>query len=184
MKLKDHDGAGQLSVQPTSGAEWFECRVEDLSPDVSYGLPEWGIKDKDHYESLHRFAVTQRSLFESSPMISGARKYLRMLSDEGARIRIITHRLFIYHFHRVAVDQTIDWLDKQGIPYVDLCFTKEKEQVGADIYVEDNPENIKKLRGKNLYTICFANSTNTDIPAPRAKSWEEVYDLIHERADS
>lgn len=165
-------------------AEWLECEPEDLTQEVSYGLPQWGIRDKEHYNSLHRFAVTQRSLFESSPMIPGARKYLRMLSDEGARIRIITHRLFIYHFHRVAVSQTIDWLDTNGIPYLDLCFTKEKEQVGADIYVEDSPENIEQLRAKDLYTICFANSTNKKIDPPRAHSWEEVYDLIHKRADS
>jgi 5'(3')-deoxyribonucleotidase len=163
-------------------AEWFEKRLEDLPADVSYGLPEWGVKDKEQYESLHRFAVTQRNLFATSPMIPGARKVLRMLSDEGARIRIITHRLFIHYFHGTAVSQTIDWLDQHGIPYWDLCFMKAKEQVGADIYVEDSPDNIEKLRSKELFTICFANSTNSHIGDPRAKSWEQVYRIIHKQA--
>ncbi len=44
---------------------------------------------------------------------------------------------------------------------------KAKEQVGADIYLEDSPENVKNLRAKGLFTICFANSTNKDIPEPR-----------------
>lgn len=158
-------------------SEWFECDIEDLSPDVSYGLPEWGVKD---YESLHRFAVTQRDLFSTSKMIDGARKYLRMLSDEGARIRIITHRLFISYFHHMAVSQTIEWLDKNGIPYRDLCFMKDKGQVGADIYIEDAPENVKKLREAGLYTICFANSTNKNIADPRVNTWEEAYMLIKE----
>jgi hypothetical protein len=129
-------------------AEWFERPIEELTPDVSYGLPEWGVKDKEQYESLHRFAVTQRALFKSSPMIPGARKYLRLLSDEDARIRIITHRLFIHYFHGLAVGQTIEWLDEHGIPYWDLCFMKAKEQVGADIYVEDTPQNVRNLRSK------------------------------------
>ena len=159
-------------------SEWFECGVEDLTPDVSYGLPEWGIKDKQEYESLHCFAVTQRELFSSSKMIPGARKYLRKLSDEGARIRIITHRLFIYYFHNDAVRQTVDWLDGNGIPFWDLCFMKDKEQVGADIYIEDAPGNVKKLREAGLYTICFANSTNKNIADPRAITWEETYLLI------
>src|SRR2546425_66692 len=102
-------------------AEWFECAVDELTPDVSYSLPEWGIKNEDQYASLHRFAVTQRELFKTSPMIAGARKYLRRLSNEGARIRIVTHRLFIPYFHNTAVSQTIDWLDLNGIPYWDLC---------------------------------------------------------------
>jgi beta-phosphoglucomutase-like phosphatase (HAD superfamily) len=162
-------------------AEWFECRPEDLTPDVSYGLPEWGVKGPDQYESLHRFAVTQRDLFKTEPMIPGARKFLRKLSHEGARIRIVTHRLFIHYFHNLAVTQTIDWLDAHGIPYWDLCFMKEKEQVGADIYVEDSPSNIKRLRKRDCYTICFANSTNQGVEEPRAKSWEQVYNLVHQR---
>jgi len=58
---------------------------------------------------------------------------------------------------------------------------KGKEQVGADIYIDDTPSNIESLRGKGLFAICFANSTNTAIQAPRAKSWDEVYELVHTR---
>ena len=162
-------------------AEWFERPVEEMPIEVSYGLAEWGVTDADQYESLHRFAVTQRNLFKTSPMIPGARKYLRLLSDEGVRVRIITHRLFIHYFHNTAVSQTIDWLDEHGIPYWDLCFMKAKEQVGADIYIDDARENVEILRSKGHYTICFANSTNKDIASPRAASWEEIYDLVHAR---
>ena len=159
-------------------AEWFEKPVDELPVDVSYGLGEWGVLDRNQYESLHRFAVTQRELFSSMDMVSGARKYLRRLSDDGYRIRIITHRLFIHYFHASAVQQTVEWLDSHGIPYWDLCFMKEKEQVGADIYIEDTPANVLQLRQKGLCTICFANSTNTHIEDPRASSWEEAYAMV------
>ncbi|WP_305731547.1 5' nucleotidase, NT5C type [Trichlorobacter ammonificans] len=164
-------------------AEWLECKIEDLTPEVSYGLGEWGITTEDQYSSLHRFAVTQRDLFKTSDMIPGARKYLRMLSDEGARIRIITHRLFIHYFHHTAVSQTIEWLDSNGIPYWDLCFMKQKEQVGADIYIEDSPTNVESLRNKGCLTICFGNSTNVQVAKPRVKSWSEAYKLIHSQFD-
>lgn len=86
-------------------AEFLERNVDELPTEVSYGLPEWGIKDSNHYMSLHRFAVNQRDLFSSTPMIPGARRALRRLSEETHvpdgvekpqkkyRIRIITHRL-------------------------------------------------------------------------------------------
>ena len=83
--------------------------------------------------------MTQRNLFQTAPMIPGARKYLRLLSDEGFRIRIITHRLFIRYFHDRAVQQTMEWLDVHGLPFWDLCFMKEKDQVGADIYWKTAP---------------------------------------------
>lgn len=98
-------------------AEWLEVDLGSLTKDVSYGLAEWGIRDEDHYRQLHRFAVTQRDLFETCAPIRGAAPTLRRLSDEGYRIRIITHRLFINFFHEASVRQTIRWLDKHGIPY-------------------------------------------------------------------
>lgn len=159
-------------------SEWLECSIDELPGEVSYGLTEWGISGEGQYESLHRFAVTQRELFRTMPLIPGARKYLRQLSDEGYRIRIITHRLFIHYFHASAVQQTVEWLDSHGIPYWDLCFMKEKSQVGADIYIEDSPENILQLRQAGLHTICFSNSTNRHIPGPKATSWEEAYSLV------
>jgi 5'(3')-deoxyribonucleotidase len=167
-----------LSRMREIAAEWFECKKVKLTKNVSYGLHEWGIKDEEDYKDLHRFAVTQRDLFGTMKIIPGARKFLRILSNKGYRIRIITHRLFISHFHEKAVKQTVEWLDRNAIPYWDLCFMKEKGQVGADIYIEDTPKNIEALRAENHYTICFANSTNTNISDPRAKNWEDVYKYI------
>lgn len=175
-------------------AEYFEKNLEDLPETVTWGMPEWGVRDNEHYMSLHRFAMSQRDLFQDVPMIPGARSTLRKLADEKLpqpnpneepkskyRIRIITHRLFVSFFHEVAVRQTIRWLDYHAIPYSDLCFMKEKGQVGADIYVEDSPSNVLQLRNsrKDSYVICFANSTNTHIGAPRAESWSDVYNLIN-----
>jgi 5'(3')-deoxyribonucleotidase len=179
----DLDGvcADFYSYMRIIAAEWFERPVEELTTEVSYGLAEWGIAGIDQYNSLHRFAVTERGLFRNAPMISGARRYLRSLSNEGARIRIITNRLFIRFFHNLAVTQTTEWLDHHGIPYWDLCFMREKQQVGAHIYVDDTPDNVLKLRKLAHYTICFANSTNKAIDPPRANSWEEVYRLVHQR---
>jgi 5'(3')-deoxyribonucleotidase len=159
-------------------AEWFEQPITELPPAVTYGLAEWGITTPEAYESLHRFAVTQRDLFRTMPMIPGARRVLRRLSDEGYRIRIITHRLFIPFFHELAVSQTIAWLDHHGIPYWDLCFMKRKDQVGADIYIEDSPENIASLRENGHYTICFGNSTNQSIAPPRAETWDQIEALV------
>ena len=162
-------------------AEWLEVDLATLTKDVSYGLTEWGIRDEDHYRQLHRFAVTQRDFFETCPPIKGAGPTLRKLSDEGYRIRIITHRLFINFFHEASVRQTIRWLDKHGVPYRDLCFMGEKDQVGADVYIDDSPDNVAALRAAGHYVICFANSANKGVDPPRVRKWEEVYQLIRER---
>jgi 5' nucleotidase, deoxy (Pyrimidine), cytosolic type C protein (NT5C) len=136
-------------------AEWFERPIDELPTEVSYGLEEWGIKTPEQYMSLHRFAVTQRGLFKASPMIPGARKFLRPMSDEGARVRIITHRLYISYFHHDAVSQTIDWLDEKGIPYWDLCFMKAKEKGRCGHLHRRCPEKHRKPAKKRILYNLF-----------------------------
>src|ERR1022692_4764522 len=92
-------------------AEWRGVDAEKLTPDVSYSLEEWGILPGE-YDRVQRFAVTQRDLFLEVAPIPGAPQSIRRLGTEGVRIRIITHRLFLRHFHQAAVAQTVMWLDR------------------------------------------------------------------------
>jgi 5'(3')-deoxyribonucleotidase len=160
-------------------AEWLGVELARLPDRVSWTLPEWGVdKAPGGYDALHRFAVTQRELFRRLPPMPGAPQALRELSAHDVRIRIVTHRLFIKYFHQVAVRQTIEWLDFHDIPYWDLCFMREKAAVGADLYIEDAPENVARLRAQGLKTIVFSNSTNEHLAGPRAHAWDEVVGLV------
>lgn len=169
-------------------SEWRELDVDSVTDSPTYGFPEWGLNKPD-YVRLHRFAVTQKDLFEKIKPVSGAVPALNRLSVEGVRIRIATHRLFIPYFHEQAVSQTVRWLDIHGIPYWDLCFIEDKSSVAADIFVEDTFKNLQRLhdygRSPNrnpVRTICFTNSTNSKYVAPdlRADSWDEAESLIRE----
>jgi 5'(3')-deoxyribonucleotidase len=164
-------------------AEWLGRQEEELPHEVGYGLEEWGINERE-YRKLHRFAVTQRDLFRRMSPIPGAGPALRRLSAQGVRIRIITHRIFIEYFHQTSVAQTVEWLDNHGIPYWDLCFMREKGEVGANLYVDDAPVNIEALQREGKDVIVFDNSTNRDIPTDadhRAGDWEELERLVLKR---
>ncbi|MDR3248771.1 MAG: 5'-nucleotidase [Treponema sp.] len=161
-------------------AEWLDKSVESLTKNVSFGLDEWGIADYGGYDRLHRFAVTQRNLFLDMPPIVDAPAVLRKLSGRGIRIRIITHRLFLKYSHRTSITQTVEWLDKYDIPYWDICFVADKGAVGAHVYIDDSPDNITGLREQGCRTIVFTNSTNRDLPGPRADNWQDVEQLIME----
>jgi hypothetical protein len=160
-------------------AEWLGVGVATLPERVSWGLPEWRIDTAPGgYQALHRFAVTQRDLFRVLPPMPGAPVALRRLSAADIRIRIITHRFFIKYFHQVAARQTIEWLDHHDIPYWDLCFMQEKADVGANLYIEDDPRNVARLREEGHQTIVFTNPTNEHLPGPRADTWEQALGIV------
>ena len=161
-------------------ADWLNRPVESLCEDVGFGLEEWGLAEYGGYERLHRFAVTQRNLFGAMKPIKDAPAALRKLSARGIRIRIITHRLFLKHFHKTSITQTVDWLDSWDVPYWDLCFMTDKGAVGAHVYIDDAPANVTRLRDQGCRTIVFTNSTNRDLPGPRADNWQEAERLVME----
>jgi len=164
----------------TIAAEWLDKPIGSLTTEVSFGLDEWGLAEYGGYERLHRFAVTQRNLFRDMEPIKDAPAVLRKLSSRDIRIRIITHRLFLKYSHRTSITQTVDWLDSWDIPYWDLCFMADKGAVGAHVYIDDSPANITRLRDQGYMTIVFSNSTNRDLPGPRANNWQEVEHLVME----
>lgn len=167
------------NIRPLA-AEWLGVDEKSLVHEVSYGLKEWGIdKAPGGYLDFHKWAVTQKDLFSNLQPMQGCPQALRRISKEMIRIRIITHRLFVKYFHRQAIQQTIDWLERHGIPYWDLCFMQEKAHVGADIYIDDAEKNIVSLKRHNCKVITFSNSTNTHMKVDlRAKNWHEVEAII------
>jgi 5'(3')-deoxyribonucleotidase len=158
-------------------AEWTEMPLDTLPDEAVWGLTNWGIPD-GWYDRFHRFAVTERNLFGTLKPLPGAPQALRRLSTEGVRIRIVTHRLVVRYFHRVAVAQTVEWLDHWHIPYWDLCFIQQKGEVGADLYVEDSPQNINDLRGAGKEVLIMTNSTNREAEGKRVDDWGRAEEQI------
>jgi 5'(3')-deoxyribonucleotidase len=179
----DLDGvvADFYAYMRTVAADWRGVDTTELPQEVSSGLPEWGLLG-DEYANLHQFAVTQRQLFAAMEPMPGAAQALRRLRAEGICIRIITHRLFVPNFHQTAIQQTVEWLDRHSVPYSDLCFMKEMGDVGADVYIDDTPENIEALRNADKTVVIFTNSTNRMLSdaAGRAADWVEAEELIRD----
>ncbi len=161
--------------------EWFGLDAPELNSEVTYGLPEWGINIPEEYKALHSFAINKRKLFSTCNILPKAGYYLRLLSGKGAKI--IPYRFYSDSLGQMVVLQTFDWLYKYRIPYYDLCFVSGNVKVGANIYIDNDTKNVKKLRREGLYTIFFANGISEDIKQPRAETWEEVYHLIKEKCD-
>lgn len=141
------------------------------------------IKDLDHYLELHEMAVSS-GLFRNMELMPHASSALWSLSDADVYIRVITHRLFRNGIHAPSTTGTIEFLDRKlddgrpAVPYRDLCFVADKPSVWADVYIDDSPTNVEKLRAAGRNVIVFDAPYNQDVEGPRAKDWHQAHDLV------
>ncbi|MDK7237742.1 5' nucleotidase, NT5C type [Corynebacterium amycolatum] len=162
-------------------AEYKSVETESLPEPVTYNLVKagWGIDSGEEFLRIHSKAVAS-GLYANMPVMSGASEALRQLSDMGAHIRIVTHRLIMGGSHKRIVSDTATWLDQNEIPYMSLCFTGLKDSVGAHVYIEDSPDNISALRLSGTDVIVFDQPYNRAISGPRLMSWADGVPVISE----
>jgi 5'(3')-deoxyribonucleotidase len=122
--------------------------------------------------------VLDYRIFATMNVIDGAAEALWELSEAGVWIRIITHRLHLKGGHSAAMADTVEWLDRNGIPFRDICFLGAKKDVGADMYVDDSPGNVETLRAAGGTTVVFSQPYNTHVGGLRADGWSDVVDLV------
>jgi len=151
--------------------------LETLPIERSWNFAEWGIDQRD-FDKLHEIAVTQRRMLRDLPMIDGAADALWRLSDAGIWIRVVTHRLYVNWGHATAISDTVAWLDRNRIPYRDICFLGAKPEVEADCYIDDAPHNIEGLRDAGNDVIVFDQPYNRDYGGLRAHDWTEAEGIV------
>lgn len=139
---------------------------------------EWGLDDRT-FPRWHRRAVVDERMFRDLDPMPGAAAVLHRLSEDGVRIRIVTHRLYLSGTHSIAASDTVEWLEANDIPYWDLCMIARKGDVGCDVYVDDAPHNVRHLRERGHRTIVFDWPYNRvvdgrPLDGPRARDWDEV----------
>jgi len=144
----------------------------------------WPFQDETHFLEIHRQAVQEHGLFRRLTPIPGASEALWRMSDAGVRIRIVTHRLVVNFAHAAAVSDTVNWLDDKRIPYRDICFVRDKAEIGADLYVDDSPANIAALRAARGDDVAMVYNQlyNTHIPGLRAMNWDDVLSEVAARS--
>ena len=158
-------------------------QITDIYPDPkTYDMVEWPDFERD-FIKYHTEAVSD-GLFKKMKPIPGASQVLWNFNETGHHLRIITSRFVSHGQNAKVVADTAYWLDKNEIPYRDIMFVKRKTDVYADVYIDDSPENIQRLKKRHpkSLVIIFDATYNRKLKGPRAQTWEEVQILVEEYA--
>lgn len=124
---------------------------KDMSEPVEFNMSKaagWSIKDTAEYFSLHQMGVRKYRIYRDLPVLEDAVEALKLISEAGVRIKVVTHRLLTKGDHNIVIGDTSEWLEKNNIPFSDICFVEDKAAVNADVYIEDAPHNITALQNE------------------------------------
>lgn len=129
---------------------------DELTDDVSWNCPEWGLT-REEYEEYHLRAVQEHRLFLNMPIFRGASEALWELSNAGVWIRIITHRLFLSGFHAIVANDTVQWLDNSK-SRIATSASSEASKMSAPIYTLKTTQTKLLLYEPMVLMCCVLNS--------------------------
>lgn len=139
-----------------------------------------GVTEITHFERMSEFwrwssDLDGRSLFWHLDTFPGAIEALHQLDRDGHEIVILTMK------PRFAVDDTHEWIARQGIPYKEVHILEDKWKVDCDAYLDDGPHILADLvthRADRL--ICrFVRPWNRPLAgAVDVNGFDEFRDLV------
>ena len=150
---------------------------DDVSPEKCFN---WTKEERQSFYDHEFHEATKRADF-----MVGAKEMLLKLKAEGHKLFIVSKRGYS---DKHELKYALPKLKKLGVKFDDVFFginnkVEKCKELGADIMIEDNPENILPflesdikiiyLRAKNIQKLKHKNITETS-------NWFEIYKTIKE----
>lgn len=159
--------------------EYKGYRLEDLPYPQTWDVhEEWGM-DIQTWLDLFAEGVDAGVIFLHGGPFDGAVEVLTRLRDQGHSIHIVTHRMV----GDLAVQNTMEWLQREGLPYDTLTFAKDKTIIKTNIFIEDSVANWENLwaEGIEAYLITRPHNKHYDTDF-RVGSWLEFEQKVNQKA--
>lgn len=141
--------------------------------DVSIQFPL--IKERLGVEAHKWFFQTNGTnvFLTNATAIEGARAAIKRLRENG-------HKVVIASF-QPSLENKIDtlyWLNREGIEYDDICFTKDKHIIEADYIIDDNPKFLNADKAKTVLVRAAYNGYYEETADIVVNTLKEFVDSI------
>ena len=135
-------------------------------------LQESGVTSSQWFFQNH-----SKELFVDAKAFANAAEDIKMLQGYG-KVIIVTYQKSYLNKH-----QTLEWLEKNGIEPDGVCFLRDKTQLHADIFVDDNDWNFIGCNCDNGILINAPYNKKINVSELTEKSnCESIvrYDSLHD----
>lgn len=144
---------------------------DELPETTSWNFYEdnWEMSYETYLEYV-TMGVDEGHIFLDGDPIEGTFAALCSIKDMGGQVNIVTHRYQGKH----SVQNTVEWLQREGIPFDTLTFAKQKSIVNNDVFIEDNVDNFMDLERNGIRSFLIDRPWNRYHDTPyRVFSWGE-----------
>lgn len=117
------------------------------------------------------FELNSKLVFQDALPYSEVYDALNTLKQQGHTIILVTYqRTYENKVH------TLNFLQKWGLPYDSIIFTRDKYLVTGDVLIEDNPYYLEDPKEKST-VICINHPYNQNI-SPSIPRYDSLYQAI------
>jgi hypothetical protein len=180
----DHQSTVAVSdFAPSHSWNWWKAWPElfDLDP----ADPDFDAKGNVRLGEMLIDAVRDWDFYAKCPPEHGFGEAMHSLADAGADYAFVSHRNFLGEtfadrvgdrrdWTRMVTDQTMRSLDAVGLDSRHVHWTGHKSRVSCQLYLDDSPGQVAKLRSDGKTVGVFSQPHNHDLPGLRFFSWSSV----------
>lgn len=143
---------------------------------------QWGMTDEEFAAHCSK-GVDAGVVFLHGDPHAGTADALRRLKAAGHTLHVVTHRTYGTR----SVQNTMEWLQRHGIPFDTITFSGDKTLMEVDAFIEDNTDNYDALEAAGRMPFLIDRPWNRHhADARRVHSWEqfeaEIANLDHHRS--
>lgn len=143
-----------------------------------------GMFDWTNEETKEFYANNMQRIAMNLNQRLNCKKIIDRLFDDGHEVYLISHRA--YPDYTEPFEVTTAWLKKHKINYTKLILsetpdkTKECEELGIDVMVDDRVSQCTKMAEQGVYCIVMKTKYNKNKKhdLPIATSWNNLYEKI------
>lgn len=114
------------------------------------------------------------------PPYDGVQEILADLRAAGHTIHLATARGFEGALATMVRNDTVDWVNVHEIPHDSLTFTKHKELLNVDVFLDDGVHNVEALQKAKIRAWLRDQPANRESRLPRVADLAAFARLIHE----
>ncbi len=139
----------------------------------------WKYMDisKDEWSAYMHDYATSRGFREGRLVEPEIPQIIKRLSDKH-EVAVVTARHVPFNgLKKQIITDTIDWLDKNGIIYNEICFVNKKSTVLGDILLDDAEHNLEDFSKVGM-SVAYDTSYNQNWIGNRVKTWVEFESFV------